>query len=47
MKRTRAIKILVEYATSSIINKFLLAKYQLYLPDKVQLERALNGLLNM
>jgi predicted nuclease of restriction endonuclease-like (RecB) superfamily len=38
--------ILVEYATSSITNKVLLAKYQLYLPDKVQLEKALNSLLD-
>ncbi|PWV48880.1 YhcG family protein [Chitinophaga sp. S165] len=37
--------ILVEYATASITNKVLLAKYQLYLPDKVQLENALNKLL--
>ncbi|PSL33342.1 PDDEXK nuclease domain-containing protein [Chitinophaga ginsengisoli] len=37
--------ILVEYATSSITNKVLLAKYQLYLPDKRQLEKALNKLL--
>lgn len=35
--------ILVEYATSSITNKVLLAKYQLYLPDKTQLEYALNN----
>jgi predicted nuclease of restriction endonuclease-like (RecB) superfamily len=39
--------ILVEYATSSITNKVLLAKYQLYLPDKVQLENALNRLLDV
>ena len=39
--------ILVEYATSSITNKILLAKYQLYLPDKAQLERALNKLLDI
>jgi hypothetical protein len=39
--------ILVEYATSSITNKILLAKYQLYLPDKEQLERALNKLLDV
>lgn len=37
--------ILVEYATSSITNKVLLAKYQLYLPDKTLLETALNKLL--
>ena len=37
--------ILVEYATDSITNKILLAKYQLYLPNKIQLENALNKLL--
>lgn len=37
--------ILVEYATESITNKVLLAKYQLYLPDKKQLENALNDLI--
>ncbi|GAA3920920.1 DUF1016 family protein [Chitinophaga oryziterrae] len=39
--------ILVEYATSSITNKILLAKYQLYLPDKTQLESALKKLLDV
>lgn len=39
--------ILVEYATSSITNKILLAKYQLYLPDKRQLESALKKLLDV
>lgn len=38
--------ILVEYATSSITNKVLLAKYQLYLPDKKLLENALSRLLD-
>jgi hypothetical protein len=38
--------ILVEYATSSVTNKVLLAKYQLYLPEKKQLEKALTRLLN-
>ena len=38
--------ILVEYATDSITNKILLAKYQLYLPNKTQLENALNKLLD-
>lgn len=38
--------ILVEYATSSITNKVLLAKYQLYLPNKTQLETALNRVLD-
>lgn len=39
--------ILVEYATSSITNKVLLAKYQLYLPNRAQLENALNKLLDI
>ena len=38
--------ILVEYATEGITNKILLAKYQLYLPDKTQLEHVLNKLLD-
>ncbi|KIM03975.1 MAG: hypothetical protein KN64_09650 [Sulfurovum sp. AS07-7] len=38
--------ILVEYATDSIENKILLAKYQLYLPDKTQLEKALNRIID-
>jgi predicted nuclease of restriction endonuclease-like (RecB) superfamily len=38
--------VLVEYATSGITNKVLLAKYQLYLPEKTQLEAALNKLLD-
>jgi len=37
--------ILVEYATDSIENKILLAKYQLYLPNKKQLEYALNRII--
>lgn len=37
--------ILVEYATESITNKILLAKYQLYLPNKIQLEKALNKII--
>lgn len=40
-------QILVEYATDSITNTVLLAKYQLYLPDKSQLEAALNRLLDV
>ncbi|MBU1658156.1 DUF1016 family protein [bacterium] len=39
--------ILVEYATQSITNKILLAKYQLYLPDKKQLEKALGRIMEM
>ena len=39
--------VLVEYATAGITNKILLAKYQLYLPDKNQLEAALNRLLDV
>ncbi|MFZ2889318.1 PDDEXK nuclease domain-containing protein [Sulfuricurvum sp.] len=37
--------ILVEYATESITNKILLAKYQLYLPNKTQLEKALKKII--
>ncbi len=37
---------MVEYAISGITNKVLLAKYQLYLPDKAQVEIALNKLLD-
>ncbi len=40
-------QVLVEYATGSITNKVLLGKYQLYLPDKAQLQRALNKLLDV
>ena len=36
---------LVEYATASIDNQILLAKYQLYLPDKDVLQRELERLL--
>jgi hypothetical protein len=38
-------QILVEYATDSITNKILLAKYQLYLPDKQTLQDQLTRLL--
>jgi hypothetical protein len=37
--------ILVEYATSSITNKVLLSKYQLYLPKKEQLQEQLSKLI--
>lgn len=37
--------ILVEYAIASITNKILLSKYQLYLPNKQELELELNKLL--
>lgn len=37
--------ILVEYATDSINNTILLAKYQLYLPNKTELQNALNKLM--
>lgn len=40
-------RVFVEYATGGITNKVLLAKYQLYLPDKIQLENALNKLLEI
>jgi nuclease YhcG-like protein len=39
--------VLVEYATGSITNKVLLGKYQLYLPDKAHLQKALNKLLDV
>jgi len=39
--------VLVEYATGGITNKVLLAKYQLYLPDKTQLQKTLNRLLEV
>lgn len=38
--------VLVEYATESISNQLFISKYQLYLPDKKQLENELNKLLN-
>lgn len=38
--------ILVEYATESISNQLFISKYQLYLPDKKQLENELNRLLD-
>lgn len=38
--------ILVEYATESIGNQLFISKYQLYLPDKKQLENELNKLLD-
>jgi hypothetical protein len=37
--------ILVEYATDSISNKVLLSKYQLYLPNKEQLQKQLSKLI--
>jgi len=37
--------ILVEYATDSITNKVFMSKYQLYLPNKEQLQTALSKLL--
>jgi predicted nuclease of restriction endonuclease-like (RecB) superfamily len=38
-------EILVEYATESITNKVLLAKYQLYLPKLEEIQNALSNLL--
>ncbi|MDR0983194.1 MAG: PDDEXK nuclease domain-containing protein [Culturomica sp.] len=38
--------VLVEYATESIGNQLFISKYQLYLPDKKQLENELNKLLD-
>lgn len=39
-------RILVEYATESITNQIFVSKYQLYLPNKKQLENELNKLLD-
>ena len=39
-------QILVEYATDSITNTVLLSKYQLYLPNKEQLQEQLSKLIN-
>jgi predicted nuclease of restriction endonuclease-like (RecB) superfamily len=38
--------LLVEYATQNITNQLFVSKYQLYLPDKKQLQAALEKLLN-
>lgn len=38
--------VLVEYATEGISNQLFISKYQLYLPDKKQLEEELNKLLD-
>ena len=38
--------VLVEYATEGIGNQLFVSKYQLYLPDKKQLEKELNKLLD-
>lgn len=38
--------ILIEYATENIGNQLFISKYQLYLPDKKQLENELNKLLD-
>ncbi|GIJ97297.1 hypothetical protein CAPN001_18660 [Capnocytophaga stomatis] len=37
--------ILVEYATENISNQLFVSKYQLYLPEKKELERELEKLL--
>lgn len=39
-------RILVEYATANITNQLFVSKYQLYLPDKQQLQAELERLLN-
>lgn len=39
-------QVLVEYATESISNQLFISKYQLYLPDKKQLENELNKLMD-
>ncbi len=38
--------VLVEYATESIDSQLFISRYQLYLPDKDQLEKQLNKLLD-
>ena len=38
--------ILVEYATENISNQLFVSKYQLYLPNKLQLENQLSKLLD-
>ena len=38
--------ILVEYATQNITNQLFVSKYQLYLPDKKQLQEQLERLLS-
>jgi hypothetical protein len=35
----------VEYATGGISNKIFVSKYQLYLPDKKQLEKQVKAIL--
>jgi predicted nuclease of restriction endonuclease-like (RecB) superfamily len=39
-------EVLVEYATGGISNKIFVSKYQLYLPDKKQLEKQIKTILN-
>lgn len=39
-------QILVEYATENITNQLFVSKYQLYLPDRNQLQKELENLLN-
>ena len=39
-------EVLVEYATGSITNKIFVSKYQLYLPDKTELQKKVQELLN-
>jgi predicted nuclease of restriction endonuclease-like (RecB) superfamily len=39
-------KVMVEYATGGISNKIFVSKYQLYLPEKKQLQRKIKSLLN-
>lgn len=39
-------EILVEYATASIDNQILLSKYQLYLPNRTELQREIEKILN-
>jgi len=39
-------EVLVEYAMGGISNKIFVSKYQLYLPDKKQLQRKVKAILN-
>ncbi|HRE52388.1 MAG TPA: PDDEXK nuclease domain-containing protein [Flavitalea sp.] len=38
-------EVMVEYATGGISNKIFVSKYQLYLPDKKQLEKQVKAIM--
>ena len=40
-------EVLVEYATGGISNKIFVSKYQLYLPNKKQLEKQVKSILEV